>query len=221
MKLIQKNKTGKGYSELLAIHKVRGSYEDTKNDVSKGIFTRTNILKDLLSEQGFLCAYCMRQINETNASIEHVVGQNYVDENGKLIGKELDTDYNNILAVCDGQLCQNDTHCDKSRSKYQIKKPLLYISPLDSTQMQYISFTRNGKIEYKIDDENIEDDLNRVLNLNCETLVENRKRVKDAVLGQLIKKNFEKKYAKKLFDYWDVDSKEYSQVAVEELRKHI
>lgn len=221
MKLIQKNKTGKGYSELLVIHKEKGSYEDTKNDISKGIFTRTNILKDLLNEQGFVCAYCMRDINEENASVEHIVGQNYIDENGKQIGKELDTDYANMLAVCDGQLCQNDQHCDKSRSKYQTNKPLLYISPLDNTQMQYISFTRNGKIEYKLGDENIHDDLNRVLNLNCTTLVENRKRVKDAVLGQLIKKRFKKKYAKKLFELWSVENKAYLQVAIEELQKHI
>ena len=85
--------------------------------------------------------------------------------------------------------------------------------------MQNISFTRSGEIEYKINDRDIENDLNKILNLNCKTLVENRKRVKDAVRNLLIKHNFKANSINKQLLYWS-DEKEYCQVAIEELNKH-
>ncbi len=102
MKYIQKRKTGIGYSKLLKIHKAKGCYDDTKNDNSKvpKVTTRTDILKDLLDEQGYICAYCMRSISIENATIEHIIGQNYIDNSGDKIGKQEDTNYDNMLAVC-------------------------------------------------------------------------------------------------------------------------
>jgi uncharacterized protein (TIGR02646 family) len=220
MKYIVKNKTGIGYRELLAIHKADGCYDDVKDDKSKSKFTRKNILKDLLEEQGYICAYCMSSINENSASIEHIVGQKYSHTNITKTGKHLDTDYNNILAVCNGNFCA-DLHCDKSRAKFQSTQPLLSISPLKNLQMQNISFTKSGKIKYNIDDNDIENDLNVVLNLNCKTLIENRGRVKTAVRNNLIRKHFNKDYAIKQLEYWKNSNEPYPQVAVEELRKHI
>jgi uncharacterized protein (TIGR02646 family) len=217
---IVKNKTGIGYRELLAIHKANGCYDDTKDDKSKSKFTRSNILKDLLEEQGYICAYCMSNINENSASIEHIIGQKYSHINIKKSGKYLDTDYNNMLAVCNGNFC-DDLHCDKCRAKFQSKQPLLSISPLNNSQMQHISFTRSGEIKYNIDDSDIDKDLNEVLNLNCKTLIENRGRVKKAVRGGLINKKFDKSYINKQLEYWKNSNKAYSQVAIEELRKHI
>ena len=220
MKHIIKNKIGKGYAELLVIHKANGCFDDTKNNQSTSEFTRTNILNDLLTEQKYLCAYCMSKIDIHHASIEHIIGQSYIDSKGAKIGKVLDTDYNNMLAVCSGKLCDNSLHCDKSRAKYQHKYPMLYISPLNNLHMQNISFTRSGKIKYKVNDSNIENDLDKFLNLNCKTLVENRKRIKDAVKGQLIRKKFDSTYAHKQLSFW-TDDKAYCQVAIQELNKYI
>lgn len=221
---IIKDKTGRGYKELLAIRKIDGCYEDTKNDTSKQIFTRTNILKDLLKEQNSLCAYCMSKISLNNASIEHIVGQKYKNSNHKKSGQYLDLDYNNMLAVCQGTICDDKLkHCDKSRSKFQSKdtQSLLYLSPLRNSEMQNIIFSRNGEIKYKLEDEDIKNDLNKVLNLNCKTLVENRKRVKDTVFNGLIKKKFDKIYVNKQLAYWIDNNENYKHVAIEELKKHI
>ncbi len=221
MKHINKVKTGNGYKALLKIHKSNGCYDDTKNDKSKSITTRTDMLNELLKEQQNLCAYCMSRIDKSNASIEHIIGQSYIDEKGVAIGKQKDTDYDNMLAVCSGTFCQDNQHCDKSRAKYQHKEPLLYISPLNKPQMNYIKFSRNGKISCKINDKNIKNDLEKILNLNCTALVENRKKVKDAVYTSLIKKKFDKRYIDKQILYWNKCSEPYNQVALEELRKHV
>lgn len=231
MRYIQKNKTGVGYAKLLQIHKTKGCYADTKNDNSKTpkVTIRTDILKDLLHEQGNLCAYCMRSISLENATIEHFIGQNYVDEYGKDVGKIDDTNYQNMFAVCCGNFCKNETHCDSSRSKYQEKRPLLNISPLNRKQMNNIKFSQSGVIYYEnIDDETeISFDLNKVLNLNCENIKEQRKRIYNSVKSLLIKHKlkdkFDKNFANKQLECWESRNgsyKEYCQVAIYLLRKY-
>jgi uncharacterized protein (TIGR02646 family) len=207
MKYIQKRKNGVGYSKLLKIHKAKGCYDDTKNDNSKvpKVTTRTDILKDLLNEQGYICAYCMRSISIENATIEHIVGQNYIDKSGNKIGKQEDTNYDNMLAVCQGNFCQNETHCDSSRSKYQTKKPILLISPLNRLQMSSIKFTQSGTIYY-------------------ENIKNSRKKIIKTIKRILVKHKFDKKFVKKELEYWEQRNSSYKafcQVAIFELRKYI
>ena len=224
MKYIQKKRTGIGFSKLLKIHKAKGCYDDTKNDNSKTpkITTRTDILKDLLDEQGNLCAYCMRSISLQNADIEHFIGQGYVD-NKNALGKVEDTNYDNMLAVCHGNFCRDETHCDSSRSTYQEKRPLINISPLNKQQMNNIKFSQSGVIYYEnIDDETeISFDLNKVLNLNCQNIKNERKKLIKIIKSLLAKHKFDKKFAKKELVYWEQCNKAYCQVVIFELRKYI
>ena len=225
MKYIQKKKTGIGFSKLLQIHKAKGCYSDTKNDNSKTpkITTRTDILKDLLEEQGNLCAYCMRSITLQNANIEHFIGQGYVNEKEEAIGKIEDTNYDNMLAVCHGNFCKSEFHCDSSRSRYQKKRPLLNISPLNKQQMNNIKFSQSGVVYYgNIDDETeISFDLNEVLNLNCQNIKEERKKLIKIIKTLLVKYKFDKKFVKKELAYWEQENRAYCQVAIFELRKYI
>jgi len=228
MRYIQKNKTGKGYSSLLKIHKAKGCYDDTKNDNSKSpkITIRTDVLEDLLNEQGYICAYCMRKISLDNAQIEHIIGQNYIDEQKQEIGKTEDTNYNNMLAVCQGSFCDKETHCDSSRSKYQEKRPILNISPLNKKQMNSIKFSQSGIVYYEnIDDETeISFDLNKVLNLNCKNIKNDRKKIITIIKRLLAKHKFDKKFVKKELEYWEQKNptyKAYCYVAIFELRKYI
>jgi len=228
MRYIQKNRRGIGYLKLLKIHKSKGSYEDTQNDQSKvpKVTTRTDILTDLLEEQGYICAYCMRSISLENATIEHIISQNYVDKKGRAIGKEEDTNYDNMLAVCQGNFCFNETHCDKSRSKYQTNEPLLCITPLNKLQMNNIKFTQSGVIYYeKLDEKSdINDELNRVLNLNCDGIIEMRGKIIRAIKHTLVKRKFDKKFVQKELHYWESQNgslRAYCQVAILELRKYL
>ena len=228
MRYIQKNRRGVGYRKLLQIHKSKGSYEDTQNDHSKRpkVTTRTDILTDLLHEQGYLCAYCMRTVSLENATIEHIISQSYVDKKGRAIGREEDTNYDNMLAVCQGNFCLNETHCDKSRSEYQSKEPLMKLTPLNKLQMHNIKFTHSGVIYYeKLDEKSdINDELNRVLNLNCDGMVERRGEIRRAIKSSLHRRKFDKKFAQKELAYWESQNgslRAYCQVAILELRKYV
>ena len=226
MKYIQKIKKGKAYSELLKIHKSKGSYENIKDNKSKNFTLRTDILKDLLAEQNGICAYCMRSIRVENATIEHIIGQSYIDNKGNKIGKKEDTNYENMLAVCQGDFCFNSTHCDKSRSIYQDKNPLLSFTPLNKQEMSKIKFTQSGTIYYNNLDENskMNDDLTRVLKLNCEEIKESRAKILKAIKKSLVKHKFNKKFAQKELEYWenrDTPYRAYCQVAIFELKKYI
>ena len=233
MKFIQKNPSA--INKWLYLYKDKNTtYDvDVKNERvknNKNNYDKT--LDDLLKEQGYICAYCMRKISDENTKIEHFIGQEYIDESGNEIGKKEDTNYQNMLAVCCGNYCQKKLkakerlHCDSSRSIFQTKykesenknkilstyRPKLYISPLNSQQMKQIGFTRSGVIFYKelkYDDtlelqvdKDIRYDLNIVLNLNCGNLKEARNRIIESIDSSLRRHNYSKSFAQKELAHW-------------------
>jgi len=169
--------------ELSTIHKSGGSYDSLDKK------TQSQVLQDLLQEQGFLCGFCMRRISEKDATIEHLIGQNFnhaenkgYDYNqlvksyqsnieelvGKIkkpdfnkIGKKHDTNYANMIAVCQGdknKFCLDGITCDKKRAKHQAKRPIIFITPLNKMKMDNIIFSENGRVHYKesLDEKEIE-----------------------------------------------------------------
>lgn len=137
-----------------------------------GYNNKDELREALLRDQGFLCAYCMRRINNdrNNMKIEHWKAQStLVNEVEKL-------DYKIMLGVCDGCRGTQDryTTCDEHRHESE-----LYVNPLDRGMMNTISYDRQGLI--KSSDKRIDSDLNTVLNLNCEQapsrIVQNRKAI--------------------------------------------
>ncbi|CAM3953411.1 hypothetical protein [Arcobacter cloacae] len=241
MRLITKKHTGKGYKRLIGIHKNNGSYtSDVCSNDKKGICVKNIVLKDLLEEQGYICAYCMQKIDESNSTIEHIIGQKFKDEKGSEIGKKEDTNYDNMLAVCLGNSCK-ELHCDKSRAKYQSKRAKLYVNPLSKVQMENIKFSQSGVIYYKelediIDksseiqeEKEIRFDLNKVLNLNTNRLIEERGKIIKSIKSILSKSglnklSFDKTKANIEFAKWQQNNggyKEFCQVAIYELKKHI
>jgi len=181
MKFINKKKSCR---ELASAHKLNDSYED---DLDKK--TKSKVLQDLLQEQGFLCGFCMRRISEKNATIEHLIGQNFNNAKGKgydynklvenyqnhleelvgkikknelnTIGTKNDTNYANMIAVCEGdknKFCFNEITCDKKRAEYQAKRPIIFITPLNKMKMDNLVFSENGRVHYKesLDEKEIE-----------------------------------------------------------------
>jgi len=169
MKFIKK---GKACKDLSTHHKAKGSYPFNQS-------LKDKVLQDLLEEQGFLCGFCMRKISEKNATIEHLISQSFNNDSGGYeykkifstykenleeligrikridssnIGKTHDTNYKNMIAVCEGnnnEFCINDMTCDKRRAKHQDKRPLLFITPLNQIKMNNIKFSAHGIIYYK------------------------------------------------------------------------
>ena len=145
---------------------------------------KTIILESLMSEQGHLCAYCMRrlpdervynlkkkdgtQLEDTDdfhpVTIEHWLPRSTSPEKER--GQGLD--YNNMLAVCSGNRgCRGtrrtrDLTCDAKRAK---NHPQLTLNPVDFDTLKYIQYKEDGTMYSENPD--VDDDITVKLNLNC------------------------------------------------------
>jgi uncharacterized protein (TIGR02646 family) len=132
----------------------------------------------LLQEQGFICCYCMRRIQEASEDkmkIEHFKPFSVYD--GKIVGKpDLTLDFTNLLAVCKGNkgASKHLQHCDESKRNTEI-----FMHPNDKILMQKIRFNSEGIVYVKEEndfDKTLNFDLKETLNLNVQTLKEERKK---------------------------------------------
>ncbi len=149
-------------------------YADLKGKAKKEVET------SLLEEQGYLCAYCMRQISYLG-SIEHHHPQSiYNGTDGKA---DLRLSYSNFLGVCVGyyNLTPNihhpdhlKAHCENVRGNKPLK-----VNPQDERTIAAIKYTNNGKIFSE--DAEINTDVTETLHLNLEKLRQNRMEVWDGV----------------------------------------
>ena len=162
-------------------------------------FRDKDVLREaLLKEQGFICGYCMRKIeNDSQAmSIEHYREQcNFPKK---------DLDFDNMLAVCSGYW-NNDTKnttCDTKRGSFDKSQQSLTINPFDKNQMAKIQFSTTGKIS--IDDPIMQEDLDEKLNLNHDILVKNRKKA-IALIMQIVEQKFRTKTLTKVFIQQQID----------------
>lgn len=179
----------------------------------------------LLSDQGYICAYCMRRIeNDRNTmKIEHWKAQSSLTEETQKL------DFGIMLGVCDG--CRDEveykyTTCDTHRKDVE-----LYVNPLDKRMMDTIKYDRNGYIHSK--DKRIEHDLADTLNLNCEQapsrIVANRRAVykeckqRLSVLHSKGKWNVSnlKKLLQEYEQFDDGKRKAYAGVALYLIRKYL
>jgi uncharacterized protein (TIGR02646 family) len=149
---------------------------------------KEDLRASLLSEQGYICCYCMRRIAEPTAQkmvIEHFKPQS--------LYPELQFNYYNLLASCQGNegLSEAYQHCDERKKSHEIT-----INPLNQTMMERIKFTSNGEIY--TDDVILDKDINNVLNLNLQQLKNERKAI---ILGleQKIQRKFKDKTVSKSF----------------------
>ena len=161
-------------------------YDDMRSEL------KNHIKEQLLKEQGYLCAYCMRRISLNNSTIEHWTPRSKTDEKMKL-------QYFNMLAVCDGNAnnkgSEKNHTCDKKRGDSS-----LTVNPTDKTTLRDIKYTSDGFI--KSENEIINTDINKTLNLNCESvfLVSNRKNALTGFLEMLNKNHGNKKIEKSQYE---------------------
>ncbi len=144
---------------------------------------KEDIRHSLLQEQGFLCAYCMRRIDETNMKIEHWESQSSIDaknENDRSSAEKKKLDYHNMLGVCSGTWDGvAETTCDSHKGNAP-----LTINPLQKRDIERIAYEeRTGKIYSN--DERLNQDLDQTLNLNITLLKENRKQALQACKSKL------------------------------------
>lgn len=149
-------------------------YRSTINGGFDGL-DKKELREQLLKEQKYLCAYCMKKIKKDNdVKIEHYIARN----------EENELQYSNLLAVCkgnEGQKHQLQT-CDTRKGEKKLN-----INPMNEEHMKTIKYKSDGTISST----NVEfvQDLDDVLNLNYEFgyLKSNRKAALDGFVNQLVK----------------------------------
>jgi uncharacterized protein (TIGR02646 family) len=173
----------------------------------------------LLTEQGHICCYCMQRISIDKMKIEHWKSQDDYEE--------LQLDYNNLLGACQGSEGSPNhlQHCDTKKGNTKIT-----INPVDNLRNceDLIKYLGNGEISS--DDVTINNDLNQVLNLNMQTLVNNRKEVLEVVIKDLKsqhpKGDWTEAILNKKIQQWsdkqnDGKYKPYCQIVIYHLRKKL
>lgn len=217
-------KKGKAPKELLQYGRQDLSpYAGMPSDVKK------KVIESLLSEQGHLCAYCMSRIDggegKHRATIEHWLPQAASAEKERL-------DYKNMLAVCWGNRdahSNNDKSCDAKRGSLSGEQQnMKKLNVFDGRTMAGIRYGADGTIFS--DDPDLDEDLNKRLNLNCEA-----RRLKECRLQSLRALHREinekypnatapKKYFRELLDHYTEPGEKrmpYSGIIIAWLSKRV
>jgi len=136
---------------------------------------KEDLRQALLREQGYICCYCMQRIRENNSKIEHWKPQTPPFAHLRL-------DYQNLFIACKGNegAKKKFQHCDTHKGKDEIT-----INPADETKNceQFVKYRKNGKI-YS-DDPIVNKELDGILNLNTQTLKNNRAEIMGQVINDL------------------------------------
>jgi uncharacterized protein (TIGR02646 family) len=147
----------------------------------------------LLKEQGFICAFCMREIPvkdkgvKETSKIEHLKSRK--DRH------DLQLDYNNMVICCPGYL-KAEAHCDKSKGSTSVTFTL-FTNLLPDTLTYSI---KNGTISSRNTIWNKE--VNDILNLNNKLLAYNRLYVLTGIKEVLENKKWKKAKIEEKLEEW-------------------
>ncbi len=146
---ISKQKPDKEILDKIAEIKNSSEWKRAENGDTKAIrqcfdnLPKAHIRKRILQEQHYLCAYCMRRINDNPlyTTIEHWFPLSK--------DKERALDYNNMIGVCRGGASSDDVAegnkrelcCDAYKGDEEIT-----INPLNPAHMKLIKYTKDGVI---------------------------------------------------------------------------
>lgn len=159
---------------------LNSSFDNMPSDV------KSELRDSLVSEQGYICAYCMKRIEKSSdIKIEHYEARD----------SENELSYKNLLAVCKGNegFPKERQTCDTRKGNEK-----LHINPQKVGDILTIFFTRNGEI--KSSNSLFQKDLDEVLNLNDEfgKLITARKSALKALQKKITSMN--KTQIKKLYN---------------------
>ncbi|MEG5137591.1 MULTISPECIES: retron system putative HNH endonuclease [unclassified Microcoleus] len=170
MKYIKKGKEPQDFSDWKATQKSLG--------VNYGYKTFSNPEKgsvhiSLLSEQGYICCYCCKKVEQSNSHIEHLAPQSKTDS-------ELSVDYTNMLASC-GRDRDWPEYCGNKKQNIAIG-----VSPLQANCEEFFNYSSTGEILPTANNLAHQKDAQttiKVLGLNHYDLTEGRKQAFEALEG--------------------------------------
>ncbi len=160
--------------------------EDCKNNIVN------NLRKQLLEEQGYICCYCMSRINCDNSKIEHFKPQTKY--------RNLQIDYRNLFIACGGGTGKKGKYqfCDTKKGEDELE--VIDLLHHIENHIQYEKHSQN--IAIKSSDRRIQNDIDRVLNLNISLLQKNRKEQYDSFLKKLKTKGYSLSNIQKTLNFY-------------------
>ena len=206
--------------------KAHSSYDNLPAD------TKSNLRNNLLAGQGHICCYCMKRIPEKINSDEKITYEMKIEHYQCQDNfRHLQLAYYNLLGACmgnEGKPKKMQT-CDTKKGNL-----LLTINPTSNNPNCETLFKYNsdGEICSIVNDAEINRQINDVLNLNMQTLKDNRKKIylevqkrTESESKQHTTKQLKIRYFEQERNKWlnkvDGKYKEFSMVAVYYLTKKI
>lgn len=169
MKHIQKTGCPHSYAEWCA--EVAGTDKSDWREVSSD--HKELILTAMIADQGGLCAYTMRRIDNNSSHVEHIKPQSRCRE--ELAGSDLD--YTNLVACFPRHDVKgNHRYGARLKGKWWDNDGAEFVSPLQPACEQVFRFKLDGEID-AIDNRTEAKTTITVLGLDHRSLTEDRKRV--------------------------------------------
>ncbi len=146
------------------------------NDIPQ--YYKENLKNNLIQEQKGLCCYCCGSIGNNESHIEHF----YPQELCKIENIRLQTDYRNLFISCNGFSCgfivngQIETCGHRKKNEYNEN----LISPIDEFCESYFSYTSDGRIMPKDDNQKAKTTIS-ILGLDDYALNQARKSALEAI----------------------------------------
>jgi uncharacterized protein (TIGR02646 family) len=174
MKYIQKGKEPQIFSEWKAKQKSIGvnyDYNSLYNPEKRAVHD------SLLSEQGYICCYCCRSVDQSNSHIEHLDPQSKTDA-------ELSVEYTNMLASC-GRDTNKPEYRWPEYCGHKKEDLAIGVSPLQANCEEFFNYSSIGEILPTANNLAQKDAQTtiEVLGLNHYDLTEGRKQAFEALEG--------------------------------------
>jgi len=155
---------------------------NTANASFQEFSAKESLRASLVREQSGLCCYCMCRIENSPRSVRV---EHWHPQSGER-GKQLELEYQNLLAACSGQIANRQrkvlhSHCDHAKGNQ-----LLAVNSANADhhgRLLSVSYKRDGTIHCR--DPELEVQLNAVLNLSNDVLKDRRKAARDQVIDLL------------------------------------
>jgi len=133
MKRIIKKQEPKQFTQWKAMANTdwQPTYKDMRGEV------KHTVKNALMQEQGYICCYCERRLDEDDSHIEHFMPQSDISVDP--------LDFSNMLCSCQKELLHGEPrHCGNLKGNWFDK--MLLISPLEATCETKFRYTADGYI---------------------------------------------------------------------------
>lgn len=166
---IKKGKPSQSIVNQINEIKRSSEWREISNENTKAIRKQFDLLpkeeirESLLKEQHYLCAYCMKRIENDglHTTIEHWRPLSKDKENA--------LEYSNMLGVCDGGRktdVSDGTHRILCCDAYKGDETEMTLNPMNQQQMELVKYRKNGEIYTDPENSKLEEDINYTLRLN-------------------------------------------------------